>query len=95
MYLKEKEKENVKMVRKNEAKLNSMNEKFMKDPLKMERITNNDLICRDCKFKFDDTEKPCNTSKCAKFNHIKPNEVLDGKYCLQYERTPKTQNKGK
>ena len=37
------------MVRKNETKLNSMNDKFTKDPLKMERITNNDLICRDCK----------------------------------------------
>ena len=95
MYLKEKEKENIKMVRKNETKLNSMNDKFTKDPLKMERITNNDLICRDCRFKFDDTEKPCNTSKCAKFNRIKPNEVLDGKYCLQYERATKTQNKGK
>ena len=61
-------KENIKIVRKNETKLNSMNEKFTKDPLKMERITNNNLICRDCRFKFDDTEKPCNTSKCAKFS---------------------------
>ena len=65
-------------------KLNPLDEKFKNDDLKFEQITNKDLICKDCKKRYDDTNMPCNTSKCEAFN-VKPNEVLDGGDCIEYE----------
>ena len=65
-------------------KLNPLDEKFKNDDLKFEQITNKDLICETCKKKYDDTNMPCNTSKCEAFN-VKPNEVLDGGDCIEYE----------
>lgn len=64
--------------------LNALDEKFKNDNLKFQQITNSDLICKDCKKKYDDTEMPCNTSKCEAFNP-KPDEVLDGGDCYEYE----------
>jgi hypothetical protein len=32
-------------------KINPLHEKFKKDQLKFERITNDDLVCKDCKKK--------------------------------------------
>ena len=63
---------------------NSIDEKFKNDKLKVERITNNDLVCVTCKSKYDDFDMPCNTSKCAKYN-LKPVHVLDGGACDEYE----------
>ena len=65
-------------------KLNSLDEKFQKDQLKFEPIKNKDLVCKDCIKKYDDTKLPCNTSKCEAFD-IKPNEVLDGGDCIEFE----------
>lgn len=65
-------------------KLNSLDEKFQKDQIKVEQIKNKDLICKDCAKKYDDAELPCNTSKCEAFD-IKPDEVLDGGDCIEYE----------
>ena len=39
------------------------------------RITNNDLVCKNCLFVYDDSVKFGNTSKCAIYA-IKPNAVL-------------------
>ena len=68
-----------------EKKLNLLDEKFKRDKLKFELITNKILICKDCKKRYDDTKLPCNTSKCEAFVR-KPNEVLDGKDCIEYEK---------
>lgn len=65
-------------------KLNSLDEKFQKDKMKVKQIKNKDLICKDCIKKYDDTELPCNTSKCEAFD-VKPDEVLDGGDCIEYE----------
>lgn len=65
-------------------RLNTLDEKFKNDKLKFEQITNKDLICKDCKKKYDDTSLPCNTSKCEAFD-VKPIEVLDGGDCIEYE----------
>lgn len=51
----------------------------------MKRITNDDLLCKDCAFQYDDTVKLGNTSVCEKFS-IKPSEVLLGGDCIEYER---------
>ena len=65
-------------------KLNTLDEKFKNDELKFTQIKNEDLVCKDCRKKYDDTNMPCNTSKCEAFN-VKPNEVLDGGDCIEYE----------
>ena len=63
---------------------NSIDEKFKKDKLKFELIKNKDLVCKDCRKKYDDTDMPCNTSKCEAYT-MKPSEVLDGGECIEYE----------
>lgn len=57
-----------------------IDEKFEKDELVFERITNKNLTCRDCKFAYDDNEIPGNVSKCEMFQ-IKPDAVLNGGSC--------------
>lgn len=66
------------------ANRNTIDEKFKNDKLKFEVIKNENLVCKDCQYKYDDTEMPCNTSKCAKFP-VKPNEVIDGGDCHEYK----------
>lgn len=64
--------------------INAIDEKFKKDKLKFEQIKNKDLVCKDCAYKFDDTEMPCNTSKCEVYQ-IKPGKVLDGGDCDEHK----------
>lgn len=52
----------------------------------MVRITNNDLDCKDCKFKRDDSYIFGNVSKCDVFPVIKPREVLKGSKCKYHEK---------
>lgn len=49
----------------------------------MKRVTNDDLVCKDCLFKYDDSVKLGNTSKCEVYE-AKPNEVLLGGECDEY-----------
>lgn len=60
--------------------INDLDKKFKKDELVLDRLFNDQLTCRDCKFKYNDEELPCNTSKCEIFKQ-KPNEVLSGGEC--------------
>lgn len=52
----------------------------------MVRITNNDLDCKDCKFKRDDSYIYGNVSKCDVFPVMKPKEVLKGSKCKYHEK---------
>lgn len=65
-------------------KMNPLDKKLKNDDQVFGRITNEDLVCKDCAKKYDDTLMPCNTSKCEAFN-VKPNDVLDGGDCDEYE----------
>lgn len=64
-------------------KKNPLDEKFKRDKLKFNQIKNENLVCADCAKKYDDTELPCNTSKCEAFVR-KPFSVLDGGDCNEY-----------
>ena len=62
----------------------------LKDRIKSEsrttsRITNKDLICRDCAYRLDDTKVYRNTSQC-KVYISKPNSVYLGKGCEEYKK---------
>lgn len=49
------------------------------------RITNDDLVCKDCVSRYDDHIKMGNTSVCKKYDE-KPNQVLSGGSCEKYEK---------
>lgn len=69
------------MTKREKAKLN--------EELKVDRVTNNDLVCNDCVFCLDDTEVYSNTSKCKIFN-LKPNHVFENKsICVAYRKENK------
>lgn len=53
--------------------------------MKCERLTNNELVCKDCMFVLDDTEDANNTYECKKFLE-KPDKVLGGGECIEYKR---------
>lgn len=65
--------------------ISAIDKKFQKDKLKFDLITNDDLVCKDCRNRFKDEVIPGNTSKCTKYK-IKPDEVLDGGKCIKYEK---------
>lgn len=65
--------------------ISAINKKFQKDKLKFDLITNDDLVCKDCRNRFKDKEIPGNTSRCAKYK-IKPDKVLDGGECIEYDK---------
>lgn len=48
------------------------------------RVTNKNLVCKDCLFKYDDEVKLGNTSKCAVYK-TKPNLILLGGKCEFYK----------
>lgn len=49
------------------------------------RITNDDLVCKDCIFKLNDSEILGNTSRCGQFVS-KPDKVLLGGSCKEYKK---------
>jgi len=49
----------------------------------MKHITNNDLVCKDCIYRIDDSIVLGNTSECETFD-LKPNKVLTGGKCDEY-----------
>lgn len=62
----------------------------LKDRIKSEsrttsRITNKDLICRDCAYRLDNTKVYRNTSQCKAYIS-KPNSVYLGKGCEEYKK---------
>ena len=60
-----------------------MKKRIASEQLCMKRITNNDLVCKDCAFAYDDSVKLGNTSTCDKFT-VKPNQVLLGGDCDEH-----------
>ena len=51
------------------------------------RITNDDLQCRDCRFRRDDSVIEGNTSRCDIYPVSKPTQVLNGKgKCTYHEK---------
>lgn len=50
----------------------------------MKRVTNDDLVCRDCTHKLDDSVKLGNTSTCEVYE-VKPGKVLLGGDCDEHE----------
>ena len=50
-------------------------------------ITNADLVCRDCIYRLDDSERLGNTSQCKRYIS-KPNQVLLGRDCEEYRKEP-------
>lgn len=53
------------------------------------RITNNDLVCKDCLYKLDDSKILGNTSFCrvyARPDNFKPSKIVGGGDCKYYKK---------
>ena len=50
----------------------------------MQRITNQDMVCKDCLLALDDTVIFGNSSRCELYQDCKPYQVLLGGKCDEY-----------
>lgn len=50
------------------------------------RITNDQLVCKDCAFKYDDEKIFGNTSFCDQYPDGKPDSIIVGGECDYYEQ---------
>ncbi len=68
--------------------MGSMEERIESESRSVIRITNDRLVCKDCIYKFDDSEVFRNTSLCRVFARSpgKPNGVLLGEDCKHYRK---------
>lgn len=66
-------------------KILEIDKKFQNEKMKCERLTNNELVCKNCMFVLDDTEDANNTYECNKYLE-KPDKVLRGGECIDYKR---------
>ena len=64
---------------------NAEMEKKIKSEQTMHRITNDDLICKNCLLRTDDTVIFGNTSRCERYS-AKPVEVLIGGGCSYFSK---------
>ena len=65
---------------------NPLDKKFKNDRLKFGLIKNADLMCKDCMYRYDDSQVFGNTSRCEMYQERKPSEVLDGNECWLYDK---------
>lgn len=68
------------------AEKSELEKRMESEGLRGHRITNNDLQCKDCKFRRDDFEIFGNVSKCDVYPVHKPNKVMAGQNCNFYEK---------
>ena len=61
------------------AKLNPLDEKFQKDSLAVVKVTNDNLVCKDCVQRYPDK-----VGACEAFPNGKRNGVLAGGKCNEY-----------
>ena len=59
------------------------------DVLAFNRVSNKNMLCKDCIFRFNDSEKWGNSSKCKQFE-FKPLDILfGGTDCASYRKEDK------
>lgn len=58
----------------------SIEERVKSEARATKRITNNDLVCKDCIYKFYHPNKPEKTAKCEAYKS-KPSSILLGGNC--------------
>ena len=70
---------------------NSMEDRIKSEARAITRVTNQDLVCKDCSNKYDDRIKLGNTSTCKEYRD-KPNKVLLGGKCDKYKKEVNDEN---
>lgn len=58
----------------------------------MGRVTNNDMVCKDCVFRMDDSVIYGNSSRCQVVG-LKPADVIMGGSCEDYVMDPDLKKK--
>ena len=64
-----------------------LKERYESEARACRRITNEDLVCKDCIYALDDSVIPGNTSRCKRYSW-KPDTVSVGGDC-EYHRSSK------
>lgn len=64
---------------------NNLKKRIVSEQKCMKRITNDELACKTCAYKYDDTIKLGNTSTCEMYD-VKPDKVLLGGDCDKYKK---------
>ena len=64
---------------------NNLKKRIVSEQQCMRRITNDELVCKTCIYKYDDTVKLGNTSVCEMYD-VKPDEVFLGGDCDEYKK---------
>lgn len=67
------------------AKSDNLKKRIASEQQCMRRLTNDDLVCKTCTHKYDDSVKLGNTSICEMYD-VKPSEVLLGGNCDEYDK---------
>lgn len=65
--------------------MSSLQDRIESESSSVKRITNKDLVCKDCVFALDDSVKLRFTSQCKAYL-LKPTEVLLGGSCKLYKK---------
>lgn len=66
------------------AKQDNMKRRIQSEAKAIRRVTNDDLVCKDCVLRYPDDVIFGNVSKCEQYPKSKPNEVLLGGKCDAY-----------
>ena len=69
--------------------LHPLNEKCKKDNLSFVRMTNDQLPCKDCEWRYNDGTIYTNTYKCAKYGKKDMATLLGTKKCPKYAKEGK------
>lgn len=56
-------------------------ERVISEAMGFKRITNEDMVCKNCIYCWDDSKIYGNSTKCDCFPIAKPNHVVDGGRC--------------
>lgn len=68
--------------------MDSLKDRIESESQSVVRVTNEDLMCKDCIFALDDSKSMRYTSQCRMYL-LKPSEVLLGGVCKIYKNTPR------
>lgn len=68
-----------------DAKKKLFAERIESESMAVGRVSNDDLVCKDCIHRFDDSKIFGNTSRCGVYPS-KPNKVIVGESCEQYQK---------
>lgn len=63
---------------------NSFQDRIRSESRATVQMSNNDMVCKDCLLRYDDSSSNRNTTRCEAYQTVKPYGVLAGGECDEY-----------